>query len=212
MAAAKSGLSTERQALSDAIRALGDFDIKLAELRENADARAQEMYTAGRALGEAEAQLARGHRLAVQRYETTPRSHYEPVPGPPQDLVKAVEAARERDEIATTVRYQLRGELRTAELERERCERLVADAAVAVIAQHAAEVDLGKKVADLQRQAADEGARLLWLARRNVKQDGALVGRVQEDLSWKDLADVMGAQVYETAFQALKRDATAGIR
>jgi hypothetical protein len=123
----------------------------------------------------------------------------------------AVDVARERRETAAIVRYQIRDEVRAAEAKRERYEQKVTKCAIAVLAQHAAETGLSQKVAELQRRAADEGARLLWLAGRNVKQDWTLVNRVREALAWRNLSDAKGAQAYETALQALRRDATAEI-
>jgi hypothetical protein len=144
-------------------------------------------------------------------FEGTPRDHYAPPPSQPDDLVLAVEICRERDVAAASARYQARDELRAAEAARERYDQKVTSCAIAVLAQHAAEVGLGQRVADLQRQAADEGAKLLWLVNRHQRQSGPVISRAREDLVWRDLGDVTGGQAMEAALQSLKRDATAEI-
>jgi hypothetical protein len=210
-AASKPALSPERQALSDAIAELREFDARLAELRENEEMRAGQMYDATAALEQAEKELRDGHRLAIMMFETTPRTHYAEPPGAPDHLVLAAEIAREKDEVATTVRRQVRDELRTAEKEREEHERRVAKCAVEVIAKHAEKTGLSQKVADLQRQAADLGSQLLWLSHRHQRQSGPVISRAREDLAWRDLGDVTGGQAMEAALQALKCDATAEV-
>jgi hypothetical protein len=220
-------LSPERQALSDAIERLRQYDAAISELRENDNVRTSYLYECNAAVPAAEDALRETMAGLKVDYQTAKWSKdwvWEPEPTEPLHLVEALATARRREVEAGAAREGIRTELRSAELRRKDLAEAVDRAAWIVQAAHAEDIGLADETERLQRAAYDLGLKLMLLhnagliatKRKGTYGDEPLpvmktLGRVRAYETFWDLDDLEGGRSWTAAHDRLMSDPTAEI-
>jgi hypothetical protein len=125
---------------------------------------------------------------------------WEPEPTEPLPLVEALAAAQRREVEASAAREGIRAELRAAEARRKSLVEATDRAAWAVIAKHAADINLAEEVDRLQRAAFDAGLRLALLHKAGViSAKKETLNRVEAYQGFWDLDDLQGGRSWSVA-------------